>query len=724
MLPASPTLLAVDDEPRLLNSMRDLLSLNGYEVDLESDSRNAIERLRTGHYDIALLDLKMPHVNGQQIMQYVAQHNIPTDIIVISGEASFETAVEALRLGAHDFLTKPYTPEQLLKRLDNTLAQRRLRRDATAYQKRLRNSEKLHRFLVNTSPDIIYVLNEEGCFTFLNKRVTQLLGFTRDDLIDKHYTTLVHEEDQELARFTFNERRTGKRATHNVELRLRTKGGSGGHRSFSTQLMCIELNAIGLYSSTGHDNERRHVGTYGVARDISERKQAEETIRYQAHHDLLTGLPNRTLFKDRLNMMIAQARRTGHKVAVMFIDLDRFKIVNDTLGHVIGDQLLRAAGQSMQECLRDADTLARLGGDEFVILLPQVTDHKSASAVSSKIIAALKQPFVINQRELFISASIGIAMFPDDGSTDDELIKNADIAMYSVKNDSRGGYAFYAQAMGSEFSQHMDLEMDLRRALSKEEFAVYYQPQFDTTNRRIVGIEALLRWQHPERGMLYPDSFIPLAEEIDLISRITLWVLDATTAQMRQWMDAGIAPPRLAVNLSALDLKHTTIVDETIQTLQRHGVPGNRLELEITETLIAQDITRATHHLTALSHHGINIAIDDFGTGYSSLNYLHRLPIHTLKIDRSFVRDIAPERNERSVIDAIIVMAHGFNLKVIAEGVETEAQRDWLEQRNCHTMQGYLFSRPLPVQDIEELLRASQADQENPGLIQANRHNA
>lgn len=709
-----PKILAVDDEPRLLASLQQLLALNGYEITTAGDGRTAIEQLRTNSYDLALIDLKMPDINGQRIMRYVAENDIRTDIIVISGEASFETAVEALRLGAHDFLLKPYAPEQLLKRIDNTIERRRLQSNAIDIQERLKNSEKLHRFLVNTSPDIIYVLNEEGCFTFVNQRIQQLLGFTREELIGKHYTTLVHDDDLELARYAFNERRTGTRATHNLELRLRTKDNNGHtHKSFSTSAMCVELNATGLYSNTGgtRENERRHLGTYGVARDISGRKQAEAIIRYQAYHDLLTGLPNRTLFKDRLSMVIAQAKRVGQMVAVMFIDLDRFKIVNDTLGHVIGDQLLRAVGRRVQTCLREGDTLARLGGDEFVVLLPQIANRESAATVGRKIIDALTPPFVVDQHELFVGASIGIAIFPSDGNTDEELIKNADIAMYSVKNDTRGGYSFYTPKMETKFSQHLDLEMGLRRALTNHEFVIHYQPQFDTDGHAICGIEALLRWQHPERGLLYPGDFIHLAEEVGLIGYMTEWVIDTSIRQMKTWVDAGIAPARMAINLSALDLKRSNLVEEITQALDRHQLAGQYIELEITENLIVQDINIATQRLTALARHGISIAIDDFGTGYSSLSYLHQLPIHTLKIDRSFVQDIVPERSGRSVIDAIIAMGHSLELTIVAEGVETEAQRHWLAQRRCHGMQGYLFSRPLPTEDVARLLEATATRQ-------------
>lgn len=711
---ATARILAVDDDPRLLDSLRELLSLNGYRVDTVGSGREAIAALAPGDYDIALIDLKMPEIDGHQIMDYVTDNALRTDIIVISGEASFERAVDALRHRAHDFLLKPYTPEQLLRRLDLTLERRHLKADAAAAQEKLRNSEKLHRFLVNTSPDIIYILNEEGCFTFVNQRVEELLGYTRKDLMGQHYTTLVHEEDIDLARFAFNERRTCARATQHLELRLRTKDPERGHKCFSTNAMCIELNATGLYSAPDPAANRRYLGTYGVARDISERKQAEATIRFQAHHDQLTGLPNRTLFKDRLIMVLAQARRQNKRAAIMFIDLDRFKIVNDSLGHATGDRLLRAVGERLKTSLREGDTLARLGGDEFVVLLPQIDRREDAAAVARKIIETIVPPFTIDRREMYIGASIGISVFPDDGDNEDSLIKKADIAMYSVKNDTRGGLAFYSSTMDARFSQSFDLENELRTALDKGELLLHYQPQFDATGRHLIGLEALLRWQHPERGLLYPGDFIHLAEEAGLSGPLTEWALDATLQQLRTWLDAGLAPPRVAINLSALDLKRASIVDDILHALARHELAGDCLELEIIENLIVQDIETVTQRLTALAKHGVRIAIDDFGTGCSSLSHLHQLPIHTLKIDRSFVQTIAPELNKHPVIDAIIALAHSLELTVVAEGVETETQREWLAQHHCHGMQGYLLNRPASAAEIEPLLERSAETRDVP----------
>ncbi len=701
-------ILAVDDDPRLLESLRELLSLEGYEVSIVDDSRKAIQQLQTGRFDILLLDMKMPHVDGRQIMQFVADKQIPTDVIVISGESSFNSAVDAMRLGAHDFLTKPYVPNQLLKRLENTLAHRRLRKHNLEIKNRLEHSEKLYRFLVNTSPDFIYILDQKGNFVFVNKRVQDLLGHAPKELLGKHYTTIVCDQDREDAKYAFNERRTGERATRNFELRLCTKGLENIKKSFSHRILNIELYATGLY--TGKENDRHRLGTYGVARDVSEKKRAEAVIHYQAYHDLLTGLPNRALFKDRLKMSLAQANRNEYKTAIMFIDLDRFKIVNDTLGHKVGDQLLRAAARSMQRCLRAEDTLARLGGDEFVVLLSKIKHPQDAAQVARKILDALEQPFILDERELLISASIGISVYPDDADEEEELIKNADVAMYSVKHDGKGNFAFYVKSMDANFSEHLEFEMRLRRALTEDEFCIYYQPQFDLYNQRIIGMEALLRWRHPELGLVLPGAFIPLAEEIGLITQITRWLIRAAAKQIHQWLEAGIAPPHLAINFSALDLKHSDIVEQILHPLREQKVPPERFAVEITENVIVKDIDSVAQRLSSLAHHGIDIAIDDFGTGYSSLGYLHQLPIKTLKIDRSFVFDIHPERKERTVIDAIIAMGQSLDLKLVAEGVETQAQRDWLLQRNCRVMQGNLFSAPLPAEEAGKLLALTRND--------------
>ena len=556
-------------------------------------------------------------------------------------------------------------------------------------------SEKLHRYLVNKSPDIVYMLDSHGRFTFINKRIETLLGYKKEELLGKEYTSIIIEEDHEKAKHTFNERRTGERATTNIELRFRCKNNDCAPRHFETSVIPIEISSIGIYSSSNDITSTKFLGTYGIARDITERVEAEEIIRFQAYHDMLTRLPNRTLLKDRLNQAISHARRNDLKLAVMFLDLDRFKVVNDTLGHVIGDQLLQAVSVRLKKCLREGDTLARIGGDEFTLLLPEIYDRKCSENVAVKIIKSLEKPFNINNHEFFVSTSIGIAHYPDDGTTMESLIKFADIAMYSVKGNGKNGFRFYADHMNAAYSNHLSLENDIRRALAQNQFRISYQPQINIETGEVFAMEALIRWQHPERGSISPYEFIGLAEETGLIRPIGEWVLRNACAELKRWREAGLSNIRVAINISACQLEQDDIVKNIVNILHENNIPGEMLEIEITENVIMKDIENGINKLTQLSNHGINIAIDDFGTGYSSLSYLKRLPIDTLKIDRSFIHDMQNSDEDASIIKAIIAMAKGLGLNIISEGVETKEQLNLLKAWRCKNMQGFLFSRPI-----------------------------
>ncbi len=696
------TILVVDDDLLHLHSLRTLMEQAGLTVITTDHGETALEHLNSGNIGLLLLDLNMPRISGSKIMDHIITHKIDTSIIVVSGETSFEAAEDALRHGAYDYIRKPYSIDNLLNSVDNALKKRQLEFDNKLMQKKLQESEKLHRYIVNKSPDIVYMLDTEGRFTFVNKRVETLLGYSKNELIGQHYSKLIYADDNQKARFTFNERRTGKRSSVNIELRLVCKDNHN-IKHFDTRLLPIEISAVGIYNNqSGAQDNHKFIGTYGIARDVTDRKIAEETIRFQAYHDLLTSLPNRSLLKDRLNQAISQARRNDHKVAVMFLDLDRFKVVNDTLGHMIGDELLRSVGQRLQSCLRDCDTLARIGGDEFTILLPEVHDHSSATEVAKKIIRNLKKPFIVEGHECFISTSIGIAHYPDDGSNMETLIKNADMAMYSIKGEGKDGYHFYDKNMQEEFSAHMNLENDMRRALNNDQFVLYFQPQIDINQKKIVAFEALIRWQHPEKGFILPSEFISLAEETGIIQPIGSWVISQCIQQLAEWKKRGIYNTRIAVNLSACQLKQDNLI-ETIQTqLAAHGLDGSQLEIEITENVIMKDIENGIRVLNQLHNMGIKIAIDDFGTGYSSLLYLKKLPIDTLKIDKSFIRDIHLDE-DLSIIKAIITMAEGLGIDVISEGVETMAQLQQLVHLNCFNVQGFLFSRPLPAAEAIKL---------------------
>ncbi|MBW4567072.1 MAG: EAL domain-containing protein [Tolypothrix carrinoi HA7290-LM1] len=452
------------------------------------------------------------------------------------------------------------------------------------------------------------------------------------------------------------------------------------------------------------------VGRVWSFRDVTAHKLAEAKIRHQALHDLLTDLPNRVLFNERLSESLAQAREKKEKLAVCFLDLDRFKTINDTLGHALGDKLLQSVAQRLTKYLRSSDFIARWGGDEFTLLLPEINDAKEAAYIVQDILAALKPGFDIENHHLHISASIGIALYPMHGEDGETLIKNADAALSRVKSQGRNNYQFYHSAINSQASELLSLENSLHYALEREEFIVYYQPQINISTGEIIKMEALLRWQHPKLGLIYPEKFIPLAEETGLIVTIGEWVLKTACAQNKAWQDTlGFPSLSIAVNLSARQFQQSNLVNLVTQILLETKLNPKYLELEITESIAMHNAEFTTAILNEINNMGVCISIDDFGTGYCSFNYLKKFPIHALKIDKSFVRDLTKNSNDAAIITAIIALAHGLNLAVVAEGVETEEQRNLLRILECELMQGYFFSRPVLAEDATKLLRKSKS---------------
>ncbi|NTV94575.1 MAG: EAL domain-containing protein [Thiobacillus sp.] len=698
----SVSILIIEDEVRYLDSTRLLLAPYVDEIVTAMSGHQALGMLEARGFDIVLLDLGLPDMSGHDVMAQVRRQWPETSVIVVSGDTSIESAIRALRLGAYDYLRKPYEPEELIKIVRNTTQKLHLHNENRHFQQMLQHSEYLHRLLVNNSPDIIYTLDPQGRFTFVNESAQRILGADAASLIGHHYDEIVHAQDREQARHTVNERRTGERATQNFELRFKLWPDASGQPG-QDGAVTVELNAMGLYRTTAN-GKREFIGSYGVARDISERKRAEETITFQAYHDLLTGLPNRALFRDRVGQAIAQARRSGQKLAVLFLDLDHFKMVNDTLGHLIGDELLQAVSQRLRACMRETDTLARIGGDEFLVLLPQVQSRHNTEALARKIVAALKAPFMIEDHELFVSLSIGAALYPDDGDGIETLIKHADIAMYHAKDRGRNGYCLYADELKDSFSGQLDIRTGLRRALERGEFEVHYQPQVNIETGHIVGMEALVRWQHPEKGLIPPGEFIAIAEDSGLIGPISDWVLQTVCQQAHVWQRMGLPPITLAVNLSARQLERPDFVEYFSQSLNAYRLDGRQVEIEITESTLMRDIEGCIQKLKKLSELGVEVSIDDFGTGYSSLSYLQKLPIHTLKIDRSFIHDLEPNPHGPSIVNGIAAMAKSMRLNLIAEGVESEAQLDFLKTVGCDAYQGYLFSRPVDSRQATLLL--------------------
>ncbi len=441
-----------------------------------------------------------------------------------------------------------------------------------------------------------------------------------------------------------------------------------------------------------------------TGRDITERMQAQERLQHIAHHDALTGLPNRILFLDRLNQALIRAHWQKRVVGVMFLDLDRFKNINDTLGHDTGDALLKAMAARLQGCVREGDSVSRLGGDEFAVLLEDVAHAEDISTIAGKILGAFMLPFAIQGHELFITTSIGISMYPTDGTTPATLLKNADAAMYRAKDLGKNNYQFYSADMSAAAFERLTLESSLRRALEREEFVLHYQPQIDLATGKMIAVEALVRWQHPEFGLLAPTQFISIAEETGAIVQVGEWVARKAMVQVRRWREGGLPGLRIAVNVSSRQFNEPHFVEMIAHLIEETGLPPNALELEITESVIMKNAEKTVARLRALHEMGVRFAIDDFGTGYSSLSYLRRFAIHTLKVDKSFIRDITADSGDVEIVKTIIIMARGLKLAVIAEGVETREQLVFLKSHGCHAVQGYLIARPLPAERLTERL--------------------
>ena len=471
-----------------------------------------------------------------------------------------------------------------------------------------------------------------------------------------------------------------------------------------------------LQAEAVFDDQLKALTIVGTAQDISERKRLEREIHRLAYYDSLTGLPNRVLFKDRVMHAIAHARRYEYHLALLFLDLDRFKLINDTAGHNIGDQVLKHVADRLSECIRHSDSigrwaetdqthqLARLGGDEFTVLLTNLRDVQDASKVAKRILESLARPFLVGGHEIFITVSVGIAIFPADGDSVEVLLKNSDAAMYHAKEQGRNNFQYYSTAMNAEANERLMLEGEVRHATEREEFVVYYQPQIDLRSGRIVGAEALVRWQHPQRGLLAPGEFLQMASDTGMIRTIDEWLLRAACRQCRAWQQRGLAVPSVSINVSNSLFHGSTLVKAVEDTLADTGLAPYGLGLELTESIAMRNVDTSITVLQQLKTMGLRLAIDDFGTGYSSLSYLLRLPVDRVKIDQSFVRELLSRAQPVPIVRAIIAMAHSLQLEVLAEGVEQDTQRAILLAEGCDQAQGYLFGHPMPAADFEMLL--------------------
>jgi diguanylate cyclase (GGDEF)-like protein/PAS domain S-box-containing protein len=517
-----------------------------------------------------------------------------------------------------------------------------------------------------------------------------LLGYDPADTIGRNVAQLVHRDDLEHARAAFRRIIDARQSIEPVEFRLRHRDGMW--RTFES----LGTNCL--------SNPHIH-GVVFNSRDVTDRKIIQQRIQHLAYHDNLTGLPNRSLLQDRLAHSIARAERSNRKVAVLFIDLDNFKNINDTLGHDVGDELLRQVARRLSECVRVEDTIARQGGDEFIVLLDSLEDGRGASLVAQKILNSLRLPFTLGGTEQHVSGSVGIALFPEDGRDAQTLMKNADTAMFHGKGLGKNTYQYFTAQMNIAVKRRMTLESALRRAVLQKNFVLHYQPQIDLESGEIIAVEALVRWQTEDSGMVMPGDFIPLAEETGLINEIGEWVMREGCRQAKEWHDMGLARRRMAINLSARQFGDRGFLDMVTRVLAETGLEPELLELEITESQVMRQTEGMILLLNKLAEMGVQLAIDDFGTGYSSLSYLKRLPIQKLKIDQSFVRDITVDPNDTAIVVAIINMARSLDLETIAEGVETAGQLALLRSKGCRVGQGFYFSAPVRTEVLYPLLR-------------------
>ena len=558
-------------------------------------------------------------------------------------------------------------------------------------EKALQDSEFRFRHLVSMSSDWYWEQDAELRFTSITGGIAQKGGIPPEVLIGRtRWEYLEGMADTDWGQVHIASL-MAREPFANLEYATRDESGE-------LRWLCINGEPV-------FDDDGTFTGYRGTGTDITARKLTEQRIHHIAQHDVLTGLPNRSLLQDRLSQAVAYSTRTGHTVWVMLIDLDRFKFVNDSMGHKAGDVLLMTIAARLRSALCDADTVARLSGDEFVVILTEHADEPLSADIVQRLMDSVAQPVILGSTEFFVTCSIGVAVYPNDGALADSLIEHADIAMYRAKKVGRNNFQFYTPAMNEEALERVRIESALRNALERNEFMLHYQPQVDLASGQIVGMEALIRWQHPELGVVAPGRFISVAEETGLIVPIGAWVMRTACAQTRAWQDAGLGNLRVAVNLSARQFAAPNLIADIAAVLEHTDLAPNRLEIELTESLFMSDVTLAVELLHAMKNLGVSLSIDDFGTGYSSLSYLSRFPIDVLKIDRSFVSDITRDASDAAIVASIIALAHNLKLDVIAEGVETLEQLDYLRRHGCDQMQGYYFSRPLAAPDFEQLLR-------------------
>ena len=695
-------IICVDDEPVILRSLGEQLKRSlsqQYDLELVDSGAEAISlcaELVAEGFEIPLIisDQIMPGMTGDQLL--IKLHSFyPNSLkILLTGQADADAVGNLVNAAAlYRYVTKPWnetdlilTVKEALKRYQQEKQLAEQHEILIEVNQQLESTIALLQATLEATADGILVLDHCGQVINYNRKFVDIWGLPSTFKIDREQVlTLVQEELAEPYISSLRERYV--QFTQNNYDCLELKNGK----------------ILECYSQV-QQLQKQEIGQVWSFRDVTEHKKAQAIIQHQAYHDSLTNLPNRTLFDLELAKALNQAHNKNKLLAVMFVDLDRFKIINDTLGHAVGDLLLKNVVERLKHCVREQDLISRWGGDEFTLLLPEISCREDATAIAKRILEALKPSFDLEGHYLHISSSIGIAVFPDDGLDADTLLKNADTALYWVKEKGRNNYQHYNLTFNFQAYELLSLENDLHYALAKQELAVYYQPIVEVTTGKIVKMEALLRWQHPELGLVTPSSFISIAEENGLIIAIGEWLLETACAQNKTWQEMGLSPLTMSVNLSARQLHNHNLVTTVEKILQKTSLNPCWLELEITETTTMQNTEIAKQVLLDLTQMGVSLSIDDFGTGYSSLSYLKEFPFNTLKIDRSFIKDLNTNSKNLAIINAITALGRGLNLQIIAEGVETQQLKNLLETLHCNYMQGYLFSHPVTVTEATRLI--------------------
>jgi diguanylate cyclase (GGDEF)-like protein/PAS domain S-box-containing protein len=696
----SQTILLIDDNISDTHSVREALENSGtglFQIEwarhlaagLERLARNP-DRQQPQANDIAamLVDLFLPDSRGIETFDQLFRAAPQIPILIITAAQHEEVAKLAVQHGAQDYLLTTRIDAYLLPKTLRSMIERAVIAEA------LFEETERAQVALNSIGDAVICTDVAGKVTYLNTAGEDITGWSRDEATGCPVEKVFRIVDASTREPAENPLAEAIRCDKTVG---RTPSCILIHRNGTEAL--IEDSA-----APTHDRRGQVTGAVMVFHDVSSARPLSLRMSYLAQHDSLTDLPNRALLNDRLGRAINLAKRRGQRLAVLFLDVDRFKHINDSVGHVIGDRLLQSLAQRLLACVRSTDTVSRQGGDEFVILLSEVTHAAGAAVSAEKLLLALSAPHRIDHHSLQVTVSIGIATYPEDGTDAETLIKRADFAMYHAKDSGRNNYQFFEPQMNVRAVERQCVENDLRRAMERQEFVLHYQPKVNLRSGAVTGVEALIRWHHPQRGLMLPAQFIPIAEECGFIVSIGQWVLREACQQAKVWQDAGLPATRVAINVSTVELRAKGFLAGVRNILLETGMDPIHLELELTETFLMQDATSTVAVLRAIDALGVRLALDDFGTGYSSLSHLKRFPIDTLKIDRSFVRDLTTDTDDASIVSAVISMGESLQMRVVAEGVETPQQLAFLQEHSCPEGQGYQFSQPVAAAEFEQFL--------------------